>query len=148
MEAINVNAKEYLSQGLWLDRIIENKLKQLESFRILVMKLNTNYSHDKVSGGNKIKSKMENTIVKIVDLENEINADIDRIIALKKEILNNIKQLDKLNYRLLLEMRYISGKTWEEISEEFHCSSSGIFKIHGVALKKIEKILKVSSKVE
>jgi DNA-directed RNA polymerase specialized sigma subunit len=143
-----MNAKEYLSQGLWLDKIIENKFDQLKEYRVLVENLNGDNTQEKVSGNNYNTCRMATTIAKIIDLENEIKANIDKMIDLKQDILKNINQLDKLNYRLLLELRYVCGKTWEEISEEFHCSSSGIFKIHGIALKKIEKILKLSSKVE
>ncbi len=48
------------------------------------MKVSANLTEEKVSGSNNIKSHMENTVVKIVDLEKEINEDIDRIGGCKK----------------------------------------------------------------
>ncbi len=47
------------------------------------MKVSANLTEEKVSGSNNIKSHMENTVVKIVDLEKEINEDIDRLVDVK-----------------------------------------------------------------
>lgn len=134
-----INAKEYLSQALWLDQRIDSKLQQLDSLRSLAIKVTTNFTQERVSGGNDVTSSVEKAIVKIVDLENEINEDIDELVDLKKDILQTINLLSDINYRLILEMRYISGKSWEEISEELNYSIRGIYKIHGKALKKIEE---------
>jgi len=83
---------------------------------------------------------MENTVVKIVDLEKEINEDIDRLVDVKAEIMETISQVDDPICQLLLEMRYISGKAWEEVARELNYNDRSVFKIHGRALKKIKKI--------
>jgi DNA-directed RNA polymerase specialized sigma subunit len=136
----NMNAKEYLSQALWLDQRINSKLEQLETLRALAMKVSANLTEEKVSGSNNIKSHMENTVVKIVDLEKEINEDIDRLVDVKAEIMETISQVDDPICQLLLEMRYISGKAWEEVARELNYNDRSVFKIHGRALKKIKKI--------
>ncbi|QGT99521.1 hypothetical protein SYNTR_0928 [Candidatus Syntrophocurvum alkaliphilum] len=139
-----MKAKEYLSQGIWLDQIIDSKLEQLESLKSLATKVTATFTHTKVSGGNDVRSPAENAIVKVIDLENEINADIDRLVDLKREILETINKVNDLNYRLLLEMRYISGKSWEEISADLGYERSWVFRVHGKALKVIEQKLKAT----
>ncbi|WP_278280457.1 hypothetical protein [Tepidibacter thalassicus] len=42
--------------------------------------------------------------MKIIDLEYEIVADIDRFVDLKKEIMDTINQVKDSCYQLLLEM--------------------------------------------
>ena len=104
-----MSAKEYLSQALWLDQRINNKLEQLEMLRALAMKVTANLTEEKVSGGNNIKNHMENTIAKIVDLEREINEDIDQLVDIKADIIATINQADD-PINQILEMRYINGR--------------------------------------
>ena len=135
-----MGAKEYLSQALWLDQMIDSKLEQLETLKSLSMKVTASFAEEKISGGNPEKSKMESTIVKVIDLENEINADFVRLIDLKKEIQDTINKMEDINYQLLLEMRYINGKNWEEIAQELKYNNRTVFKVHGKALKQFELV--------
>ncbi|QNO13348.1 DUF1492 domain-containing protein [Alkalicella caledoniensis] len=135
-----MNAKEYLSQAIWLDQMIDSKLEQLATLKSLSMKVTTSFTQEKISGGSFEKSRMENTIVKVIDLEHEINADIDRLVELKKDIQETINKIDDLNYQLLLEMRYLCGKNWEEIALAMGYDRSTVFRIHGKAIKEVKKI--------
>jgi DNA-directed RNA polymerase specialized sigma subunit len=135
-----MNAKEYLSQALWLDQMILSKLEQLETLKSLSMKVTSSFAEEKISGGNVEKSKMESTIVKVIDLEGEINADFVRLIELKKEIQDTINRMEDINYQLLLEMRYLNGKNWEEIAQELKYNNRTVFKVHGKALKQFERV--------
>lgn len=141
-----MNAKEYLSQAIWLDKMISNKLEQLDSLKSLSMKATSTLTHDKVSGGNHVKSSMENAIVKVMALADEINKTIDMLVDLKSKIIETIRQVSDLNYQLLLEMRYISGKSWEDVALALNYNSRSVFKVHGKALKEIEVIRKEGSK--
>ena len=142
-----MNAKEYLSQALWLDQRIKSKLEQLDTLRALAMKVGANLTEEKVSGGNNTKSHMENTVAKIVDLEKEINEDIDRLMGIKAEIMEAISRVDDPISQIILELRYVNGKGWDEISMDLNYKDRSIFKIHSRALKEIVK-LKEGSKMQ
>ena len=135
-----MSAKEYLSQALWLDQKINSKLEQLETLRALATKVTAKLAEEKVSGGNNTKGHMENTIAKIVDLEKEINEDIDRLVDIKADIMGTISQVDDPIGQIILEMRYVNGKSWDEISSSLNYKDSSIFKIHSRALKEVTKI--------
>lgn len=135
-----MNAKEYLSQAIWLDQRINNKLEQKEQLEALAKKVTVNFTQEKVSGGRATTSPMEDATVKLIDLCHEINDDIDELITLKAEILEIISKVDDPVSQLLLQMRYIEGKTWEEVAYDLDYNSRTVFKIHGRALKEIEKI--------
>jgi len=137
-----MKAKEYLSQALRLDHRINSKLEQLENLKALAMRVTTNFAQEKVSGGRELRGPFENTMAKIIDLENEINQEIDRFIKLKQEIMETICQVEDVNCQLVLEKRYINGRSWEDISLELGYSRSGVFRIHSEGLKEINKILK------
>ena len=85
-------------------------------------------------------------MAKIIDLENEINKEIDQFIELKQEIMDTICKVEDVNCQLVLEKRYINGKSWG-ISRELGYSTSGVCRIHGQGLKEINRILKVCSKI-
>ncbi len=135
-----MTAKEYLSQFLRLDRTIHNKLEQLEAWKSLSMKVTAHVRQDSVSGGATRTSPMADAIVRMVDLETEINADIDRLVDLRQDILQAIRQLPCGNAQLVLEMRYITGKSWEEIAAVLGYDRSWVFRVHGRSLKEIEEI--------
>lgn len=135
-----MKAKEYLSQALWLDQRINSKLEQLETLRALATKVTAKLAEEKVSGGNNTKSNIENTIAKIVDLEKEINEDIDRLVDIKAEIMDTISRVDDPIGQIILEMRYVNGKSWDEISSSLNYKDSSIFRIHSRALKEVTKI--------
>ena len=135
-----MNAKEYLSQAVWLDRMIDSKLEQLEMLKSLAMKVTSSFTKEKISGGNIEKSKMESTMVKVIDLEHEINADIDRLVNLKKDIQDTINKMNDINQQLLLELRYLSGKGWDEIAASMGYDPRTVYRIHGKALKEFERM--------
>ena len=78
-----MNAKEYLKQAFYLDKRINSKLEQVESLNALATKATSTLS-DMPKSPNRGSSKLEDTIVKIIDLQEEINRDIDKLVDLKK----------------------------------------------------------------
>ena len=57
-----------------------------------------------------------------MELEEEINRDIDRLVDLKADITHLIKKLDSHEYQILLEQRYLCYKSWELISVDIRQS--------------------------
>ena len=112
-----MNAKEYLSQAFRLDQKINSKLEQVSKLRNLSMKASGLRLAERISG-TKEHSLMESALVKMIDLEYEINADIDRLVDLKREMATLIERVNDPSQRLLLEMRYLCGNTWEDIAQK------------------------------
>lgn len=83
-------------------------------------------------------SRLEDTVVKIIDLQEEINSDIDKLVDLKRDIVKAIKRVKKPEYQILLELRYLCFKTWEEIAVKMNCSIDNVFKMRNKALKIFE----------
>lgn len=138
-----MKAKEYLSQAIWLDRIINNKLEQKQRLEALAQRVTVDFTQERVSGGLRTTSPMEDATVKLIDLSHEINDDIDRLIDLKREILNTINEIDDFRYKLILEMRYINGKDWDDVASNLGYDTRWVMRLHGKALKEIDEIIKV-----
>ena len=132
-----MKAKEYLSQAYRLDQRIDAKIEQVMSLRNLAAKATSTLS-DIASSGTRNIHRMEDIIMRIFDLENEINADIDALVALKREIVSTIKSVPNLEYQILLELRYLCFKPWEQIAVEMGYGIDNVFRLHQKALKDLE----------
>lgn len=131
-----MSTKEYLSQAYRIDQRINSKLAQVMSLRELLGK-----ATGTLSGAPKAATpnphSMEDTIAKMVDLENEINEDIDALVDLKAEIMRRIKRVENTEYQTILELRYLCFKRWEEVSVELGYSMQHLFRLHDEALEEV-----------
>lgn len=123
-----MTAKEYLSQAYRLDKRIDSKIEQLKSLNLLATKCTSTLS-DMPKSQSISNSRLEDTVVKIVDLQEEINRDIDSLVDLKRDIVRTIKSVQNPEYQIILELRYLCFKTWEEIAVQMNCSIDNVFKI-------------------
>ena len=131
-----MTAKEYLSQAYRLDKRIDSKIEQLKSLNLLATKCTSTLS-DMPKRQSISNSRLEYTVVKIVDLQEEINMDIDSLVDLKRDIVKTIKSVQNPEYQIILELRYLCFKTWEEIAVQMNCSIDNVFKIRKNALKSV-----------
>lgn len=134
--------KKYLRQIKWLGGIINSKTEQLKDLRNTAYSISGNEADERVQTSMKL-DKIGGVISKIVDLENELNKRIDEFVDLKAEVTAKIDAVPDTDCRLLLMLRYLNFKTWEEIAEEMNYSYQWVHKIHNKALKSLQKFIKV-----
>lgn len=139
-----MNAKEYLSQAFKIDNDINSKLEQVAALRELATKATSTIS-DMPGSPNRNIHKMEDAIIKLTDLEAELNADINELASLKVDITHVIKKVDSRQERNVLEKRYLCYETWEQISVDMGYSIQHTFRIHDQGLQKVDEILKHES---
>ena len=123
-----------------MDAKINANLVELTSLEALATK--TTY----VLGGERVQSsgsqqKMADCIVKIVDMKNKINDEIDRFIDYKQEARELLSECES-ECITLISKRYFQFKTWEEIAVEmgytYQWVSGGL---HQKALVQVQKAL-------
>ena len=131
-----MTAKEYLSQARFLDERINSKIQQITSLNELATKCTSTLS-DMPHNPNKGNSTMADAVCKIIDLQEEINRDIDRLVDLKREIMKVIKAVPDVEYQTILEKRYLCFISWEQIAVDMNYSIQHIHRMHSKALKEI-----------
>lgn len=131
-----MTAKEYLSRYKLLDTEIALKLEQVEKYRELA-----EYVSHMSGSGSGSGDKIGRTVAKLVDLENEINAEIDKLVLLKQEIEATIAAVDDPTLRQLLTLKYINGHTFEQIAVEMNYCYMQICRLHGKAIKTVEDVI-------
>ncbi len=128
-----MTAKEFLEQVRYVDRAIDSKLEQIQKLRNESTKA-TSLVSDMPHSSSPNLQRLEDTIIKIIDLEHEINRDIDRLVDLKSAARTAINAMASPDERLILELRYLCYKTWPEIAVTMAVSESTLFRAHGRAL--------------
>ena len=131
-----MTAKEYLSQAFHIDQRISSKLSQVMRLREAATNCTATLT-DMPRPDSPSRQQMADTICKIVDLEREINEDIDRLVDLKADARKAINAVTDPDQQLILELRYLCYKPWNEIMTELGYSEPTVYRLHGEALKKI-----------
>ena len=132
-----MTAKEFLERAAEIDKRINSKLEQITSLNELTMKCTpalTGMPH----GSNSDTSGIDEAIASIIDLQADVNKDIDKLIAVKREIMRAINTLKKPEIILILELRYLCFKPWEEIAIALNYSLDSVFRLHRKALAEIQ----------
>ena len=133
-----MNPREYLLQLRLLRKTIDSNVDEINKLRSLCSAVpTTDFSKEKVSGGEQ-SDKIATLVSKIIDLENEIQAEIDEAVDLEREIRTVINRQENEAERLLLKLRYIDFNTWEEVAEKMNYSVMQIWRIHNSALKNLD----------
>ena len=139
-----MTAKEYLSQAYRLDQRICSKQEQIAALNELSTSCTatmTGMPHNPNRGN----SRMADAVCRIVDLQNSIAADMRELVELKREIIETINAVENIDYRLILEKRYISGKSWPEIAVDLNYKMRHLYKLHDAALETVKIPEKMSA---
>lgn len=135
-----MTAKEYLQQIEILDELIEAKQVELFQLRRLATSVTVPTDREAVQTSG-TSDKVGEMVVKIVDLENEINEMIDDFIDRKIKCINIIDQIKPPLYHKVLHKHYVQYKPLTDIASEISYSYQYILEIHAKALQEVEKIL-------
>ena len=71
----------------------------------------------------------------VVDLTRDLDEEIRRLCAIKREIAEVIDGVEDRRYRRLLELRYRSYHTWEQIAAEMNYDPRWVYQLHREALE-------------
>lgn len=134
------NAREYFSKAYRIDHRIRSKFEQLESLNALATRATSTLSA-MPRNPNRSTSTMADVIARIIDLQEEINQDIIRLVDSKREIMTIIKSIENSEYKTLLEKRYLCFLTWEKIAVDMSYTIHHLYKMHNAALEVCSKIL-------
>lgn len=139
-----MTSKEYLLQARFLDASIRTKVEQIEALNDLATSCTAVIS-DMPRNPNRGGSRMADAVMKIIDLQEEIKNDMIELVNLKREIMDVIKAVSSLELRTILEKRYLSFISWERIAVELGYSIQHTYRLHDMALREVDEILKHES---
>ena len=138
-----MSSKEFLNKIRYIDMMINCKLEQVAELRSMLLPSAIRYDKDKVQTSNNADS-ISDTVSKIMELEEKINADIDELVELKSVAREKIERMENDVEKVILYKRYFNNESFENIAVECGYSWRHIHRLHGEALKNFDKIYKMS----
>lgn len=133
-------AQIYLEQVEKYDSIIKNKLIEQQQWKDIALGITANMEGERVQSSG-TQSKMADAVGRCVDMEAEIDSLVDKLIDLKKEVLQVIEGLPSAMQYNCLHMKYIQYKEFWEIADKYGKDYSWATTLHGRALKNVQRIL-------
>src|SRR5574344_749071 len=131
----NREKKAYLQKYRAADDEINDLLREKERIMSRLTRMTSCLSGMPHGGGE--SDKMTDGIAKVIELDAEIDSKVDALCDLRREVCANIGTVGDATLRRILMLRYISGKTWEQIAVEMDRSYMQICRLHGKALSEI-----------
>lgn len=135
-----MDAKEFLSRAFFLEQRIQSKQEQIAALRSLASRVTISYGNEPVSHTSNVTS-LQDTVEKILEAENELNRQIDTLVDTKLEIGRVIDRVENIQFRLILEKRYLLFRPWDDIGEEMGYSVRWMQIKRREALNAVQEIL-------
>ncbi|MCI1693244.1 DUF1492 domain-containing protein [Aneurinibacillus aneurinilyticus] len=133
-----MTAKEFLKQAYRLNELINSDLEELQNLRELSRSVSSTVLEEKVSRTKCTDPPFEKYVIRIVDLEQQIQQEVERLIKLKSDIREAINQMENVDEKLLLRYRYINFLNWEEICVNLNVSMRTVHRLHSSALQHLK----------
>lgn len=132
-----MTAKQWLSRARNIDSEIDTLLLSYTETKERLTHITQQITGDPVQA-----TKDPHKYDALAQLSDQINAKVDALIMVKKEIAEVVLALPKRNQREVLFRRYVGGESWPEIAEGLNYSQRAVFKIHGRGIIEVSEVLK------
>jgi DNA-directed RNA polymerase specialized sigma subunit len=133
-------AQEFLSQAHRCETDIHNLLAKKARLESLREKTTTTWGTERVSGTMN-NDKLCDTTAKIMELDQEYDAEIEKLKARIKEIDDVIHQVTNQNYYEVLSRVYIRYESLKQAADSMYLGERHVRRIHKRALQVVESIL-------
>lgn len=131
-----MTAKQYLNRVRRIDKEISSLLRLVQRTRESLEAVTQNYDSDGAQS-----TKNPHRFDRLAELESLVDEKIDEQIQMKADTLCTIMELNDRVQRILLMDYYVEMMTWEQVAVDLNYSYMHITRLHGYALKEVQKIL-------
>lgn len=121
---------EYLEQAHRLREYIMVKEEQLASLREAAERIVPRGIGGEIGKSGHYGNAKEDILCKVMDLESELVRDIGRMIDSMRRVKRAVEAVEDKTMRMVLELRYLNYKTWEQISDIMCYSERHIYRLH------------------
>lgn len=130
-----MTAKEYLRQAYRLDHRINADIAEMERLRDMACSIRSSGTGPHYNSTRVTEAPFARTLEKLWAMEERINAEIDKLIDLKAQIMTVIGSITDPDERMVLQYRYVENMTWEQIGDKLCMDESTIRRRHQKALQ-------------
>lgn len=135
-----MQAKQYLKKIKRLDSFVKVKQEELEELRTRAESIGSiDYSADRIQTSPN-PDKLANSVIKLIMQEKKYAKAIQKLYEYKAEAEERIEAVPNEDYKLLLTLRYLRFKTFEEIAVEMDFTFQWVHELHKRALIRFEEL--------
>ena len=134
-----MKADAYLKQIQKLDKLIENKMAEVQKWKEIANNTTVNMSGERVQSSGS-HDTVANAVCTYLDLEAELEKDIADLVTKRQEIIGVIEQLNPTYYDILHKI-YVQGYTLQEVASLYDRRYEWATTTKGRALKQVQIIL-------
>lgn len=134
------NVETWLLQVKKLDELISAKTAE----RDRLIEIATDISPKSMDGmpfdnTGTVSQKIPNAVIKIIEVEKDLDKIIAQYIDLKKKIVARLEMLPPNEYGVL-HRHYIRYMTWEQVAEDMNFTTVHVWRIKNKGLEKLQGI--------
>ncbi len=129
--------KEYLKQAYRLDQKINSDIAEAARLREMSSSVGSPGLEEHYNPNRPTEASFVRCLERVWELEQKINAEIDKLVNLKEQIRTVIDKVENPDEQMVLRYRYIHNWTWEQIGDTLYADESTIRRWHGRALQHI-----------
>lgn len=134
-----LSARQYLSQLETIDEQINQDLERLEQMKADAYGTGgIDYSKERVQTS-PVGDKLCSDVSRYIAFNEQINAEIDRFVDAKEQIIKEIRELHNAEYIKVLYKVYVQFKSLKVTAAEMNRSYNFVLDIHKKALSEFEK---------
>ncbi|MGF0017504.1 hypothetical protein [Sporofaciens sp. SGI.106] len=138
-EKKSLSAKQYLSQLEFIDEQINQDLERLEQMKADAYSTGgIDYSRERVQTS-PVGDKLCSDVSRYIAFNEQINAEIDRFVDAKEQIIREIRELHNIYYVQILFKVYVQFKSLKAASQEMKRSYNFVLDVHKKALAAFEE---------
>ncbi|MCD8087118.1 MAG: hypothetical protein LUE22_00820 [Oscillospiraceae bacterium] len=127
--------KAYLQRYREAGRQAARLEQEIARWKAQSQRLTASYGTAPPGGGN--GRSIEAAVTHVDELTRELSAQVEALLALRREVETAISAVEDARHRELLRCRYIDGQTWEQIAEAMAYDIRWIYKLHRSALQEV-----------
>lgn len=127
---------EKLKRYIYLYQEIEILLEELERAKSYRERM-TQLLSDVPKGGGSDGTMLETATERIIEIETRIAGQVQQLTQERMETDEMISSIDNQRMRMIMQMHYISGKTWEQIADALFMDIRWVFRMRKKAIKKL-----------
>lgn len=139
-----MKASTFLEQVETIDTLIKNKLIERQQWEDLAQSITAQMGGERVQSSGS-QSKMADAVIRCIAEEDEIDRQVARLAAKKRDVVSVIEQL-KLNEYDVLHMRYIQKLSFYDIADAKGHDYNWATTVHGRGKASVQRILDARKK--
>ena len=132
-----MKAQVYLKRIIEVDKLINVKVRELRNLKRL-SGLKSSCWSDMPKSKN-ISDIVCDSVCEIIDLENEINKSIDKLVDMKRFAMNKIDSLEDNRIKIILIRKYFHNDTYQKIAIDLNLTYKWVVKLHNDGISELNK---------